>query len=250
MRQTGKGQRSGRNRGAGTFAERVIAFNQSLSLDATLPDGIRVMNPFREDDFALTASSEFYRKYYNDNNPRHFILGINPGRFGGGLTGVPFTDPKRLRDRCGIDAYHGPDAHEPSSVFVYEVIRRYGGEEAFYRDFYINSISPLGFTAPGKRGGEVNCNYYDRRDLADAVTPFMVDSLRRQIDFGIDTRTGICLGLGKNARFIEKLNATHQFFGAIFPLKHPRYIIQYKSKSLDAYADKYVATLRSVAAAG
>ncbi len=250
MKPLGPGRRPGRKRGAGTFADNVIAFNQSLSLDATLPDGIRAMNPFREDRDALAASSAFYRKYYNDANPRHLILGINPGRFGGGLTGVPFTDPKRLRDRCGIDAYHGPDAHEPSSVFVYEVIRRYGGEEAFYRDFYINSISSLGFTAPGKRGGEVNCNYYDRRDLEEAVTPFMVDSLWRQIEFGIDTRSCVCLGLGKNARFVEKLNKTHHFFETILPLEHPRYIIQYKSKSLDAYADKYVATLRSVMAGG
>ncbi|MCC8191347.1 MAG: SMUG2 DNA glycosylase family protein, partial [Planctomycetes bacterium] len=161
-------------RGAGvaggreTFAERVIAFNRGLRFPGSLPAGIRVMNPFVENAWALAASAAFYRKYYSDRRPRVMLVGINPGRFGGGLTGVPFTDPKRLRERCGVEEYGGELAHEPSSVFVYEVIRQYGGEVAFYRDFYINSVCPLGFTAPGRGGGEVNCNYYDRPDLVVA----------------------------------------------------------------------------------
>jgi hypothetical protein len=71
-----------------------------------LPTNIRIMNPFREEENALRISSEFYKKYYNDDNKRHLILGINPGRFGGGLTGVPFTDPKRLKSECHIN-YEG-----------------------------------------------------------------------------------------------------------------------------------------------
>ncbi len=34
---------------------------------------------------------------------RYLILGINPGRFGGGITGIPFTDPIRLQNICGIE---------------------------------------------------------------------------------------------------------------------------------------------------
>jgi len=49
------------------------------------------MNPFRENPEALIVSGKFYKKYYNDNNPRFLILGINPGRFGAGVTGIPFT---------------------------------------------------------------------------------------------------------------------------------------------------------------
>lgn len=83
-----------------TFADRVIEFNQELNFAGSLPPGIRIMNPFRENTEALRISSEFYRKYYSDNNPRHIILGINPGRFGSGVTGVPFTDTKRLESEC------------------------------------------------------------------------------------------------------------------------------------------------------
>ncbi len=98
-----------------TFADRIIAFNQSLDFNGTLPAGIRIMNPFKEDPDILPVSAGFYRKYFDDSEPRHMILGINPGRFGGGVTGVPFTDSKRLKQECKLP-YFGKETHEPSSV--------------------------------------------------------------------------------------------------------------------------------------
>ena len=74
-----------------TFADNVIEFNKSLDFQGTLPRGIKIMNPFKDGQI-ISISSSFYKKYYNDNRPRHFILGINPGRFGAGVTGIPFTD--------------------------------------------------------------------------------------------------------------------------------------------------------------
>src|SRR3569833_2031670 len=103
------------------------------------------MNPFRENEHALELSTGFYKKFYNDNRQRHLILGINPGRHGAGYTGVPFTDTKRLQSDCGIK-YDGKETHEPSSVFVYEMIDAFGGPKEFYSKFYIHSICPLGFT--------------------------------------------------------------------------------------------------------
>src|SRR5205085_439519 len=119
---------------ANTFADKVIEFNRELHFSGSLPPGVSMMNPFREDKTVLPLSAQFYKKYYDDLQPRHLILGINPGRFGGGVTGVPFTDPKRLQEKCGI-GFNGPATHEPSSVFVYEVIDAYGGPAAFYHDF-------------------------------------------------------------------------------------------------------------------
>ncbi len=156
-----------------TLASRIIAFNKTLHFEGNLPKGIRIMNPFRESREALKVSSAFYRKYYHDNRKRHLILGINPGRFGAGLTGIPFTDPKRLIARCGI-AYKGDMAHEPSSAFVYDMIEAYGGEQDFYGSFYINSLCPLGFTSIRPDGKEVNYNYYDSKELSKAVHDFMV----------------------------------------------------------------------------
>jgi hypothetical protein len=62
-----------------TLADKIISFNQSLDYEGELPDGINIKNPFKGNDDILGVSSSFYRKYYDDNNPRHLILGINPG---------------------------------------------------------------------------------------------------------------------------------------------------------------------------
>ena len=187
-----------------TFADKVIHFNKTLSFSGVLPDGIRIMNPFREDKKVNQIASSFYKKYYDDQSARHLILGINPGRFGGGITGIPFTDPKRLIEKCGI-SFHGELKHETSSVFIYEMIEAFGGVEVFYQKFYINSICPLGFTSVNSKGKEVNYNYYDSKELTAAVYDFMNESIRRQIAFGVNTDTGFCLSaLGNRNRGFEK----------------------------------------------
>jgi len=222
-----------------TFADKVIEFNKNLHFTGVLPAGISIMNPFREDEKIIPVSSEFYKKFYNDSNPRHLILGINPGRFGGGVTGVPFTDSKRLKNECGI-SYPGKETHEPSSVFVYDVIKAYGGPEAFYQKFYINSICPLGFTATGKNGKEVNYNYYDSRELTQAVLDFIIQSIRQQIAFGINTDVCFCFGTGKNEKFLRQLNTEQKFFKSIVALEHPRFVMQYKARTKEAYINKYL----------
>lgn len=228
---------------APTFGEQVLAFNAALRFDAPLPTGVEVMNPFLGSACALAASAAFYRKYYADHQERRIILGINPGRFGAGITGVPFTDPKRLAEACGIHIAACAPAHEPSSVFVYEVIRAMGGPAAFYRSWYVNSICPLGFVRADNRGRKKNYNYYDDRRLETAARPFMVECLRRQLAFGIRRDVCFCLGTGKNAAFIARLNEEYGFFERIVPLEHPRYIMQYKRKEHAAYVRKYVSLL-------
>lgn len=223
-----------------TIADRIIDFNRKVEFRGTLPSGISIMNPFRtDDDYIMKVSSAFYRKYYDDNRPRRLILGINPGRFGAGFTGIPFTDTKRLTSECGIP-YTGRQTHEPSSVFIYEVIKAYGGPEKFYGDFYINSLSPLGFTQKGVNGREKNYNYYDRPDLAATVTDFILWNIREQVAMGVSTEVCWCLGTGKNEKFLRALNEKHRFFGKIIALEHPRYIMQYRSAFRADYVRKYL----------
>lgn len=221
------------------LSDKIIDFYKNLDFKGQLPEGINIMNPFKEDENAVAISSAFYRKFYSDNNARYLILGINPGRFGGGITGIPFTDPKRLVSDCEIP-YNGLMAHEPSSVFVYDMIRAYGGTREFYSKFLISAISPLGFTATTKTGKVINYNYYDSKALLKSVNDFMIDSVEKQLDFGLHTDTCFCLGTGKNFDFIKKLNATKGYFKNIIPLEHPRFIMQYKSKSKQEYIDKYI----------
>src|SRR5579863_210920 len=223
-----------------TFASKAIWFNKHLRYAGIpLPQGIRMMNPFTESDQPLLIAEKFYRKYYSDFKPRHLILGINPGRFGAGLTGIPFTDPKRLQSECQI-GYNGKLSHEPSSVFIYEMIQAYGGLEAFYSDFYINSICPLGFTSVDAKGKEKNYNYFDSRELREAVHSFIVENIRTLITMGVRREICFCIGTGENERFLNRLNQEYGFFEKIISLEHPRYIMQYKHVQKNDYIHKYL----------
>lgn len=221
----------------------MIDFNINLQYSGLLPDGFRVLNPYLENPETIYVMTQFYRKYYDDHHCRKLIIGINPSRHGAGVTGVPFTDTKRLKDVCGIEmksAY----THEISSVFMYDMIRDFGGAEVFYKQFYINSPFPLAIIRKTTQGQWVNANYYDDKALYAMVKDFLIDSLRQHINLGTDPNE--CVVLGKrNAEFIRKLNREAQLFGNLKVLEHPRYIQQYKSKEKQFYIDKYILTLNN-----
>lgn len=220
------------------FVDRVIFFNQELVFRGNLPDNFQVINPFIDNPETMVVMSRFYHKYYNDNKQRRLILGINPSRKGAGVTGVPFTDTKRLATVCGIEM-KSAHTHEVSSVFVYDMIEAYGGPERFYSDFYINSPFPLAIIRETKDGSWLNANYYDDSLLFEMVKEFMIESLKKHIDLGLDCSEVFVLGK-KNAVFIEKLNREEKMFDKLTVLEHPRYIQQYKSKERDLYIDKYI----------
>jgi len=228
-----------------TFADRTLAFLSDLKFAGVLPEGVKVMNPFGNNTVVFHAVTEFYRKFYNDNLKRHLILGINPGRLGAGTTGIPFTDTIRLQEKCGI-SIPGIKTYEPSSAFIYEMIDRYGGPEKFYNDFFISAVCPLGFTSKGVRGNDVNFNYYDSRELTDAVYSFIIHSLQRQIELGIEQDHCFCLGTGRNFKFLRDINNEWHFFNLIEPLEHPRFIMQYRKKKKEFYLLSYVNKLEGV----
>lgn len=216
-----------------TLADKILKFYLELDLNVKLPIGVAYMNPY-QDTVARELSKKFYQKFYNDNNSRTLIIGINPGRFGGGVTGIPFTDPIRLQTQCGIENDLKKKA-ELSSEFIYMMIEAFGGPETFYHQFYISAVSPLGFTKDNK-----NLNYYDIKELQHAVEPFMINSIKTQLEFGINRERCYCLGEGKNFDYLTLLNKKEKFFNEIIPLAHPRFIMQYKRKSLDVYIKDYL----------
>ncbi|HTL07819.1 MAG TPA: uracil-DNA glycosylase family protein [Chitinophagaceae bacterium] len=221
-----------------TFGEHILSFISTLQFPVTLPTGIEVMTPFDNED-TMQACALFYKKFYNDNNPRQIIIGINPGRFGGGVTGIPFTDPIRLQDDCGI-INNWPKKQELSSVYMYEMMKAFGGVEAFYGKFYVSAVSPLGFTRGGK-----NLNYYDDKALQQDIRPFVIECLQQQLLFGIDRQKAFCLGDGKNFAFLSALNREQQFFETIVPLSHPRFIMQYKLRKKAEYIQHYITALQT-----
>ncbi len=228
-----------------TFGERVVRYNAELNYTGPLPDGFRVLNPFMDNPETMEVMKAFYQKYYHDRHKRKFIIGINPSRKGAGVTGVPFTDTKRLDQICGIKM-HSAYTHEVSSVFLYDVIVEYGGPKKFYKDFYINSPFPLAIVQKSKNGSWLNANYYDSKKLFKCVKKFMIQSLKDHISLGLDTSEVYVLGK-KGADFIKLLNEEEKMFDRIIALDHPRYIQQYRSKDKQLYIDQYILTLTGYA---
>jgi hypothetical protein len=193
---------------------------------------VRALDPFRN-PITRDCAARFYHRYYSDNDPRIFVFGINPGRFGAGITGVPFTDPIRLHGACGI---HNdlPKKPELSSVFIYSFIERWGGVERFHREFFIAAVCPIGFVRDS-----LNYNYYDDPRLLHSLEPFILDSMHKQIAIGARREAAIVLGTGKNLQYFEKLNREHRFFVHVLSVEHPRFIMQYRRKRLDEYLERY-----------
>lgn len=209
----------------------ILEYHFSLTPPHPLSGGIEWLMPYNDPE-TRKCMQAFYRHFYHDRQPRKLILGINPGRFGAGLTGVPFTDPIRLAG-LGIEN-NFPKKQELSSVFIYDMIDACGGPDVFYHRFYITSLSPLGFVKNGK-----NYNYYDHPDLARKVRPFIIDHIQTQIKFGSPQPEAFCLGQGKNYEFLLKLNEEFQWWERVVPLPHPRWVMQYRLKDKSRYIEEY-----------
>jgi len=216
-----------------TFADNILHFLIHLQLPFKLPQDVEVLDAHQRKDVQQVCAA-FYKKYYNDHNQRYLLLGINPGRFGGGVTGIPFTDPIRLEKVCAIENDF-QKKQELSSVFIYDMIEAFGGPTAFYNQFYFSAMSPLGFVKHTK-----NLNYYDDKDLLQAIQPFIIDCMQQQIAFGLNTDVCFCIGEGENLKYLQKLNKEHQWFDKIEPLPHPRFVMQYRLKRKQEYIQQYI----------
>ena len=219
-----------------TFADHILKFFLQLNINTPLPNGVEVLSPY-QDKQVFELCRQFYKKYYDDDQERILVLGINPGRFGGGLTGIPFTDPVKLEKYCGIaNSLHKKS--ELSADFMYTMISAYGGPAKFYHKFYFSSVSPLGFVSDGR-----NLNYYDCKELQTNLREFIVHSLKAVLTFGINTSVCYCLGEGENFKYLSRLNAELQLFKKIIPLAHPRFIMQYRRKKVNEYVEDYLLKL-------
>jgi hypothetical protein len=219
-----------------TFATALLHFLSTFPAPPALPDEVQAINPHQEPAVAALLA-QFAHKFYADNQPRVALLGINPGRFGAGRTGVAFTDPGKLAEVCGI-ANSQPRQPELSSQFVYRVIAEMGGPEVFYRHFYLGSLYPLVLLRQGK-----NYNYYDSPALQTALEPDIGVSLQRQVaELGLARHAAVCLGR-RNGLLFGKLNAELGLFKQIHVLDHPRYLMQYRRRDLAKHVAHYAETL-------
>jgi len=219
-----------------TLAEQLFRFYTNLNPPENLPDNILWLYPQQRQD-VLDILEVFLKKYYSDDHERILLLGINPGRYGAGITGINFTAPKQLKEICRIEnPFSGT---ELSAEFIYKMIEAYGGVKEFYSNFFIGSVCPLGFVQNGK-----NLNYYDHKLLLKAIEPFIIKNLTKLISFNINREICICIGGEKNFKYLSSLNNRYNWFQEIVSLPHPRFIMQYNRKFLDDYINRYLNVLK------
>jgi len=106
---------------------------------------------------------QFNKQFYKGGFPKTVLCGINPGRLGGGKTGVPFVDFTSLSQM--LDDVNQNDS-ERSARFFFDVIQAFGAER-FYQNFYVTNISWVGYSNNNK-----NVNYYQ---LPAAAQQFVLD---------------------------------------------------------------------------
>ncbi len=230
-----------------TFSDNVLEFNKWLTnVSLELFDHYQIKNPFNGKNKMKIKeiTKAFYKKYYNDHKKRVLILGSSPARKGTAVTGIPFEDAHHLYQETGImmDNYY---INKSSSQFLYDVMEKYGGCEKFYNDFFMNFVCPLGIVNLNEKGNEVNANYYENKKLKAILSNFIIESLKRQITFGIDTSVCFCIGSGENYKFLMEINSQYHFFDKIIALEHPRFIMQYHSIEKEKYLDKYIGYLNN-----
>ncbi len=220
------------------FAQSILNFYSRLPQEFDLPEGIKIIYPYNEDT-VIHCMKQFYQKYYTDRRKRYFLCGINPGRFGAGITGIPFTDPYHLEYECGLEnAFE--KKKELSSILMYDLMKRFGGVRIFYNNFYVSSISPLGFVKNQK-----NYNYYDSDELYNGLKEFIVKKMEEQLTFPLYRDKIYSLGKGKNYKILKKLNDQYRWFEEVIALPHPRWVMQYQRKHYDQHLDNMVSTLSS-----
>src|SRR5437868_878507 len=101
-----------------TWAEGLYRFYKKLDPPAVLPNGVEWLFPQQRKEVMAVVKSFLY-KYYNDHQERTLFLGINPGRFGAGVTGVNFTAPKQLTQNLQLEHPFKMQS-EISAEFIYD----------------------------------------------------------------------------------------------------------------------------------
>lgn len=220
-----------------TFSKQILDFYFSLPKGLPLPNGVETIYPF-DNTQTKEVMKHFFHKYYDDTKPRTYLIGINPGRLGSGITGIGFTDAYHLENICGIPNSFDKRV-EISAAFMFEVIKAYGGVEKFYADFFFTTVMPLGLLKEGK-----NYNYYDDKETEASLEPFITETLLKQMAIPQAKPNIICVGTGKNLKYLQAFNKKHHCFESIEVVPHPRWVMQYRRKEKQKYIEVYLEILK------
>lgn len=204
------------------WSDNILKYHLSIQPPPILPDHVQWIYPYQKSE-VQRCMTRFYSQFFDDQNQRILILGINPGRFGAGVTGIPFTDPVQLEKLTIQNTFE--KKQELSSQFIYKMIDACQGPVKFYSKFYLTSALPFGLISNGK-----NFNYYDQQEIKNSTIPMIKDHISEMMKWGSSENIAYCLGQGKHAQILSKLNDDNNWWKKLIPLPHPRWILQYKRK--------------------
>jgi len=171
---------------------------------------------------------KFDNYYINKNKPKIVLCGLNPGRLGAGLTGIPFIDFNSLSQMLpNIERFD----KENSANFIFKIIQRFGFEY-FYEKFYITNISKYGYY---KIGSGKNINY---PDLPIQVQDWLYEKF---IDEMKSLNPDVIIPLSESVEnSLKKLKSQGSLPYQIGErLNHPSWVMTYKKKEMDIWLDKY-----------
>ena len=188
--------------------------------------GIQVLQEFLTHRAWLDA---FWQHYVPYPLPQTVILGLNPGRFGAGQTGIPFIDFRSLSVLL-------PDAElpkldsEPSATFFFRVVQQIGAEK-FYREFFVSNVSALGYLRNGK-----NANYTDLPQVAQQIVA------RNFAEEMAALRPKRIIALGREAEAsAQELYPDGSV--RISHLPHPSWIMTYRLREAQSWVRRYAQML-------
>jgi single-strand selective monofunctional uracil DNA glycosylase len=180
-------------------AEELRDACEALSFSADVP---YVYNPL---EYAWDPHSKFATRFGKGISRRGIFVGMNPGPWGMGQTGVPFGDITKVRDWMGITGKveAPPRMHpkrpvqgfttkrrEPSGTRLYGwAEEKYGTADAFFAEFFVLNYCPLLFftesganlTPPQLKKSETSLLYA----ACDRHVAQVVDALKPEFLIGV-----------------------------------------------------------------
>ena len=218
-----------------SFGKKLAAFLSTVRIPVQLPNEIVAMDTLQRPSVQRVVG-EFCERYYTGSHLRKAVWGINPGRFGAGMTGLSFTDPHMLAE-LGIQS-DIVGRRELSAEFIENVIDECGGASKFYQHAFLGAVCPVGLMLNDK-----NINFYDDAKLEHDIAPFNQHCMSTITSFGLRTDKCVVLGTGKFKQVFERRYRTGTGYQEVTYLEHPRFVMQYRRKRMKEYIDRYVNAL-------
>ena len=169
-----------------------------------------VTHVYRPTVYARESHNAYLERYGTETPREAVFVGMNPGPWGMGQTGVPFGDVDFVRDWMGLEADVGKpdDEHPKRPVDGLDCERnevsgsrlwgwaeeRFGTADAFFERFYVHNYCPLLFLEEsGRNRPPSRMKVAQRRQMSPACD----HALRQIVDY---LEPDYVLGVGNYAR--------------------------------------------------